>query len=98
MVMRCQLLLLFICICSGPISLAQNTVGLISSDEQQISVGYNLMFSHNQEKVFLLDNKGQIVHFWDDENDFRPGNSVYLLPNGHLLKCKRPKSFRRILL
>jgi hypothetical protein len=94
MVMRCQLLLiLFICICSGPISLAQNTVGLISSDEQQISAGYNLIFSHNQEKVFLLDNKGQIVHFWDDENDFRPGNSVYLLPNGHLVKCKRPKSF-----
>lgn len=75
------------------ISLSQNTVGLISSDDQQISEGYNLIFSHNQEKVFLLDNTGEIVHFWDDDNDFRPGNSVYLLPNGNLLKCKRRQSF-----
>ena len=35
----------------------------------------------------------RLFHFWDDDNDFRPGNSVYLLPNGNLLKCKRRQSF-----
>ena len=90
--MKCKLLFTLL-ICLYQISLGQNTVGLISSDDQQISEGYNLIFSHNQEKVFLLDNAGEIVHFWDDDNDFRPGNSVYLLPNGNLLKCKRRQSF-----
>lgn len=72
---------------------AQNTVGLISHDVNQVSEGYNLFFSHNQEKTFLIDNQGQIVKFWSDEESFRPGNSVYLLANGDLVKCKRPNNF-----
>ncbi len=69
----------------------QNTVGLLSFDESQMSQGYNLIFPHNQSNVYLLDNCGRIVHQWEDDNA-RPGNAVYLLENGDLIKCKRDTS------
>jgi arylsulfotransferase ASST/type IX secretion system substrate protein len=73
-------------------TIAQNTVGLLSFDFSQHYDGYNLMFPHNQSTVFLLNNCGEIVHTWEDEPDFRPGNVVELLPNGNLVKTKRSAS------
>jgi hypothetical protein len=81
------LLTLFSCIL--PSLTAQHTVGLISYDLSKTYEGYNLMFPHNQPNVYLLNNCGEIVHFWDDEPMVRPGNTVYLLPNGDLVKCSR---------
>ncbi|MEM1217741.1 MAG: aryl-sulfate sulfotransferase [Bacteroidota bacterium] len=49
-----------------------------------------MVFPHNQSDVYLFDNCGEIVHIWEDDDDFRPGNSVYLQDNGDLIKCKRP--------
>jgi hypothetical protein len=69
---------------------AQNTIGLISYNADKTFEGYNLIFPHNQEKVFLLNNCGQIVHSWEDDAMYRPGNTVYLQENGNLVKCKRP--------
>jgi hypothetical protein len=45
--------------------------------------------------TYLMDNEGQVVHSWDSE--YEPGQSVYLLPNGHLLHCcfTRNKGFTR---
>lgn len=68
---------------------AQNTVGLLSYDFSQQFDGYNLMFPHNQPNVFLLNNCGEIVHTWEDDADFRPGNLAELMPNGNLVKGKR---------
>ena len=68
---------------------AQNTVGTLSLDEEQTYQGYNLIFPHNQPNVYLLDLCGQIVHQWTDDDQYRPGNSAYLLENGDLLKGKR---------
>jgi hypothetical protein len=68
---------------------AQNTVGLLSYDTEKAFAGYNLLFPHNQSTVYLLDNCGQIVHTWPDEDNWRPGNSVYLTDEGNLIKCKR---------
>lgn len=67
----------------------QNTVGLLSYDVHDAFEGYSLFFSHNQSTVYLINNCGEIVHQWEDDSDFRPGNAVYLLENGDLLKCKR---------
>ncbi len=67
---------------------AQSTVGVLAQAEDATD-GYKLIFPHNQEKVFLLDKNGKLVHYWDDEEGFVPGNSVYILPNGNLIKCKR---------
>ena len=71
------------------VSFAQNTVGLISSNFERVDPGYNLIFPHNQSSVYLLDLCGQVVHEWEDDNAFVPGNAVYLLDNGNLVKCKR---------
>lgn len=67
----------------------QNTVGLQQYDPEKSFPGYNLFFSHNQSTVFLIDNCGRVVHTWEDSTIYRPGNSVYLMENGDLLKCKR---------
>ena len=69
--------------------LAQNTVGLLSYDPDQSQEGYNLIYPHNQEKVFLLDNCGELVHVWPGDPDYRPGNTAYILENGNLVKTKR---------
>ena len=69
--------------------IAQNTIGLQILDPDKTAEGYNLIFPHNQSDVFLLDNCGQVVHKWEGDDMYRPGNSVYLLENGNLIKCKR---------
>lgn len=68
---------------------AQPTVGLISYDPSQAYEGYNLLYPHNQPNVYLLNNCGEIVHVWEDDAIFRPGNTAYLLPDGRLVKTKR---------
>ena len=73
----------------GSILLAQNTVGLLSYNPSQSYDGYNLMYPHNQPNVFLLNNCGEIVHVWEDEPNFRPGNTAYLTDEGLLYKTKR---------
>ena len=70
---------------------AQNTVGLLSYDHTKAFDGYNLMYPHNQPNVYLLNNCGEIVHVWNDVDDFRPGNVAYLLEDGRLVKTKRPR-------
>ncbi|RLD19801.1 MAG: hypothetical protein DRI69_07575, partial [Bacteroidetes bacterium] len=73
-------------------AIGQNTVGLLSFDFSQQFDGYNLMYPHNQPSVFLLNNCGEIVHTWEDDADFRPGNVAELMPNGDLVKAKRPSA------
>ncbi len=73
-------------------AIAQHTVGLLSYDPARAFDGYNLIYPHNQPNVYLLDNCGRIVHVWTDEPDVRPGNTAYLLPDGRLVKTKRPAS------
>ncbi len=50
---------------------SQNSVGLISYDITQSFQGYSLIYPHNQANVYLIDNCGEIVHSWTDEDDFR---------------------------
>lgn len=68
---------------------AQNTVGLLSYDFSQQYNGFNLIYPHNQPNVYLLNNCGEIVQTWSDNDTFRPGNTAYLLENGNLVKTKR---------
>ncbi|MCP3928010.1 MAG: T9SS type A sorting domain-containing protein [Bacteroidetes bacterium] len=67
----------------------QHTIGLLSYEPTKTFEGYNLLYPHHQQKVFLLNNCGEIVHVWEDDVDFRPGNTAYVLDNGNLLKTKR---------
>ena len=69
-------------------AICQNSVGLISYNNEVSYDGYNLFFPHNQSSVFLINNCGELVNEWED-GDFRPGNSVYLTDEGNLVKSKR---------
>ncbi len=73
--------------------LAQNTLGLVSYDPAKTYEGYNLIYPHNQPNVYLLNNCGEIVHQWEDDANFRPGNTAYLLEDGRLVSCKRDADF-----
>ncbi len=69
---------------------AQNTVGLLSYQPWKSFDGYNLLYPHNQANVYLLNNCGEIVHMWEDDASFRPGNTAYITEEGNLIKTKRP--------
>lgn len=80
---------LFCCIATLYMVTAQNTVGLLSYEPAESFEGYNIIFPHNQPNVYLLDACGEIAHLWEDDVDFRPGNTAYLRPDGTLVKTKR---------
>ncbi|RZN80257.1 MAG: T9SS type A sorting domain-containing protein [Winogradskyella sp.] len=63
---------------------SQNTVGTISVTAD-VYDGYTLFSTHT--KAHLLDNCGQVINTWS--STYLPGNSVYLLPNGNLLRTGR---------
>lgn len=70
-------------------SFAQHTVGLLSYQPDKAFDGYNLLYPHNQPNVYLLNNCGEIVHTWPDDNVWRPGNTAYIQENGSIVKTKR---------
>ena len=63
---------------------AQNTLGTITVTSG-VYDGYTLFSSH--QSAYLIDNCGQVINSWT--SNYLPGNSVYLLPNGHLLRAGR---------
>ncbi len=48
------------------------------------SEGYNLYAPIGSKTTYLMDNDGNTVHSW--AGDYRPGNSVYFLKDGTLLR------------
>lgn len=87
--MKKQLLLVASLLCTLSLIAQENTVGLLSYIPSKTYEGYNLIYPHNQPNVYLLNNCGEIVHVWEDESNFRPGNTAYLMENGDLIKTKR---------
>lgn len=76
--------LLLISIFISSISFSQNTVGIISATNE-VYDGFTLFSVH--KKSFLINNCGERINEWTSE--FTPGNAVYLLPNGNLLRAGR---------
>ena len=60
------------------------TIGLFQYDLGSFD-GYTL-FSPN-ENTYLIDNCGKLIHSW--QGNYNPGNSVYLLEDGNLLRTCR---------
>jgi len=67
----------------------EQTVGLLSYKKHLASEGYTLFFPRNQSTVFLINNCGEIMHQWEDNEIYVPNNAVYLLEDGSLVKCKK---------
>ncbi len=63
---------------------AQRTVGIFQNDTSSYN-GYTLISPINSEETYLIDNCGDQVHSWKN-SQFKPGASVYLLPNGSLIR------------
>jgi len=63
---------------------AQRTIGLLTQTEGALP-GYVLFAPLNSTTTYLIDKCGKEVHTW--KSKYTPGQSVYLLPNGNLLRA-----------
>ncbi|MTE27961.1 aryl-sulfate sulfotransferase [Winogradskyella ouciana] len=66
------------------LSFGQNTMGTILITEDAYE-GYTLFSTHT--KAYLIDNCGREINSWS--SSYVPGNAVYLMPNGNLLRAGR---------
>jgi hypothetical protein len=64
-------------------TVAQQTVGLFLNSAAAYD-GYTLFAPINSKTTYLINNCGEKVHSWTSE--YKPGQSVYLLENGVLLR------------
>lgn len=74
--------ILLICLLLSIITKAQNTVGTILNTEDSFG-GYTLFTA--QTETYLINNCGEVVNQWTSQ--YPPGNSVYLLEDGSLLRA-----------
>ncbi|EDP69898.1 hypothetical protein FBALC1_10212 [Flavobacteriales bacterium ALC-1] len=70
------------------LSIAQETVGLVLDDVNEAkSGGYTLFNPLSDERVFLINNCGEVVNEWDFST--QKSVSAYILENGNLLQSNR---------
>lgn len=60
------------------------TIGLIQHDTGSLDNGYVLFAPINSTTTYLIDKCGKQVKTWT--STYRPGQSVYILPDGNLLR------------
>lgn len=60
------------------------TVGLFLNTPKACP-GYTLFAPKHNTVTYLMDNEGRMVHQW--KSSYEPGQSAYLLPNGHLVRA-----------
>ena len=61
------------------------TVGLFENDTAKVFKGYTLFAPKHDTTTFLINNEGRIVNQWS-RSRYEPGQSVYLLENGNVLR------------
>jgi len=64
---------------------AQKTVGLVINNDAKAWPGYTLIAPKHYTSTYLINNQGRIINSWTGCL-YEPGQSVYLLENGHLLR------------
>lgn len=74
---------LFAIVCTSAYAQEQ-TVGLFVYDSASYN-GYTLFAPTGSTTTYLMDNYGRVVHTW--ESDYAPGESVYLLENGNIVRA-----------
>ncbi len=76
--------LLFIILILAIPAYGQNTVGALNNNEGSYNA-YTLFTA--QTETYLINNCGQVINQWS--SSFPPGNAVYLLENGNLLRAAK---------
>ena len=66
----------------GDFGSIQRQIGVILNTPEAYE-GYTLFAPKHYTRTYLMDNQGGIINTWD--SPYEPGQSVYLLPDGHLL-------------
>ena len=61
------------------------TMGIMLNDTAGTFKGYTLFAPKQNTMTYLINNDGRKMHEWN-KSTFAPGQSVYLLENGHLLR------------
>jgi hypothetical protein len=61
------------------------TVGLMTNNTAKVFSGYTLFSPKQYTATYLINNEGRLIHKWTN-SIYPPGQSVYLLENGHLLR------------
>ncbi|MBM3889405.1 MAG: hypothetical protein FJ388_09790, partial [Verrucomicrobia bacterium] len=61
------------------------TVGLFLNTPKAYN-GYTLFAPKHNHTTYLMRNDGQVVHSWT-KSQYEPGQTVYLLPNGHMVRA-----------
>lgn len=61
------------------------TVGLMLNNTAKVFNGYTLFSPKQYTATYLINNEGRVVHKWTN-SIYPPGQSAYLLENGHLLR------------
>ncbi len=74
-------LLVFGCTCISQ----TRTVGVFINDTINAYHGYTLLAPKHDTVTYLINNDGRIVHQWKASH-YAPGQAVYLLQNGNLLR------------
>lgn len=64
----------------------QRTVGVIINDSTNTYKGYTLFAPKHYTSTYLINNQGRLIHKWSN-SQYAPGQSVYITPNGHLLRA-----------
>jgi hypothetical protein len=84
--MKNKIFLAIIATFSGFLTFGQTrTVGLFLNDSANAFHGYTLFAPKHNTMTYLIDNEGRKVHEWT-ASTYNPGQSVYLLENGNLLR------------
>ena len=76
----------FLLILCSPVYSQDQTVGLFIYEGDAFD-GYTLFSPLGSRNVYLIDMYGRVVNTW--ELEYPPGNSVYLLEDGTLLRAAR---------
>jgi hypothetical protein len=61
------------------------TVGLIVNNTAKVYNGYTLYAPKQYTSTYLINNEGRLIHKWS-ASKYPPGQSVYLLENGNILR------------
>lgn len=79
------LFFLFILTLAGHGPCQTRTMGLFVNDTAKVFKGYTLFSPKHYPYTYLINNEGLVVHRWT-KSVYEPGQSVYLLENGNLLR------------
>ncbi len=79
------LLLAALMLCNTVVLPQTQTVGVFINDTAKVWKGYTLLAPKLYTATYLINNEGRVIHKWT-KSQYPPGQSVYLLPNGNLLR------------